>query len=210
MTQRRRRPKKRAAELRLDPYLAYLVFAAVGVGTYRVGQDGRLVLLWMVLLGASLIYADQRPIELQYALTRVGQGAAVGLVLSIPLAILAVEPLRATTARLYPVGNGTATFQGVVLIAASVEEVFFRGVLQKEHGFWAATGLYGLAGVIFFLPSIASFPVVLIVTVVGMAVLGVIYGYVALRYGLAASVACHAVVNSVLFVLPITLGLLVT
>ena len=205
MTKRGRRPRERAAALRLDPYLAYLVFAAVGVGTYRVGQDGRLVLLWVVLLGASLVYADRRSIELQYALAQVGQGAAVGLVLGIPLAILAVEPLRVTMARLYPLGNGTATFQGLVLVAAPIEEMFFRGVLQREHGFWAATGLYGLAGAVFFLPRVASFPAVLVAVVVAMAVLGVVYGYVALRYGLAASVACHATVNLVLFVLPISL-----
>lgn len=208
MTKRRRGSGKRAAELRLDPYLAYLVFAAVGVGTYRVGQDGRLVLLWTVLLGASLIYTDRRPIEFEYALARVGQGAAVGLILSVPLAILAVEPLRAATAQLYPLGSGIATFQGLVLIAAPIEEVFFRGELQREHGFWAATGLYGLAGMIFFLPSIASFPAVLVATVVGMAVLGVVYGYVALRYGLAASITCHSTANLVLFVLPVTLGAL--
>ena len=202
MTQRRRKPRGRAAALRLDPYLAYLVFAAVGVGTYRLGQDGRLVLLWLVLLGASLIYADHQPIEFQYALTRVGQGTAVGLVLGVPLAILAAEPLRATMARLYPLGNGTATFQGLVLVAATIEETFFRGVLQREHGFWAATGLYGLAGAVFFLPIVVSFPAVLVTVMAGMVVLGVVYGYVGLRYGLAASIACHATVNLVLFALP--------
>lgn len=206
MTQRRRRSRKRSAELRLDPYLAYLAFAAVGVGTYRVGQDGRLALLWIVLLGASLVYADHRTIEFQYTLARMGQGAVLGLILSAPLAILADEPLRATAARLYPLGNGTLKFLALVLIAAPVEEVFFRGVLQREHGFWAATGLYGLAGAVFFLPSVASFPAVLITTVIGMAVLAVLYGYVALRYGLAASIACHATVNVVLFVLPVTLA----
>ncbi len=202
---KRRRPQKHTAELRLDPYLAYLIFAAVGVGTYRVGQDGRLLLLWLVLLLTSLIYADRRPIELQYTLTRIGQGAAVGLVLSIPLVMLAVEPLQATTARLYPLGNGVVMFQGLVLIAAPVEEMFFRGMIQREHGFWAAMGLYGLAGAVFFLPSVVSFPIVLIAVVVGLAVLGVVYGYVTLRYGLAASVSCHATINLVLFVLPATL-----
>ena len=206
MTRQRRRPRKRAAAPRLDPYLAYLVFAAVGVGTYRVGQDGRLVLLWVVLLGASLIYADRRPIAWQYALTRVGQGAAVGLVLSVPLVVLAAEPLRTAVARLYPLGNGTAMFQGLVLIAAPVEELFFRGVLRREHGFWAATGLYALAGVVFFVPELIGFPAVLAIVVAGMAVLGVVYGYVALRYGLAASVACHAAVNLTLFILPVAVG----
>jgi membrane protease YdiL (CAAX protease family) len=203
---KRRRPNQRAAELRLDPYLAYLVFVAVGLGTYRVGQDGRLVLLWLVLLGAVLIYADQRSLDLQYALARVGQGAAVGLVLSVPLLILVTATLRATAARLYPLGNGTATFQGLVLIASPIEEMFFRGVLQRERGFWAATGLYGLAGAVFFLPSVVNFPTVLVVMVAGMAVLGVVYGYVALHYGLAASIASHATVNLILFVLPMVLA----
>lgn len=207
MTRRRRRSRKRAADLPLDPYLAYLAFAAVGVGTYRVGQDGRLVLLWTLLLGASLIYADHQPIEFQYALARVGQGATIGLILSVPLVLLATEPLRATAARLYPLGNGTAVFQGLVLIAAPIEELFFRGVLQRERGFWAATGLYALAGIVFFLPSMLSFPAVLMAIVAGMAVLGVVYGYLMLRYGLAAGMACHATVNMVLFVLPVTLGL---
>ena len=203
---RRRRPGQRKAELRLDPYLAYLIFVALGVSTYRLGQDGRLVLLWLVLLAASLVYADSRPIELGYDRLRVGQGLAVGLLLSVPLVALALDPLRATAARLYPLGKNTAVFQGLVLIAAPVEEAFFRGVLQPERGFWVAAGLYALAGVVFFLPVAASFPVVLAAMIVGLALLGVIYGYVALRYSLAASVACHAVVNLVLFVLPIALG----
>jgi len=202
----KRRGSKRKAELRLEPYLAYLVFAAVGVGVYSLAQDARLVLLWLVLLSASLIYADQRPIELGYDLAKVGQGAAVGLVLSIPLLILAFEPLLATSVRLYPLGSGSTVFLGLVLVAAPVEEVFFRGVLQGEHGFWAAAGLYALAGVVFFLPIAGSFPVVLGAMVVGMAVLAVVYGYVALRYGLAAGIACHVMVNLMLFVLPVILG----
>jgi membrane protease YdiL (CAAX protease family) len=206
VTKRRRRSGKRAADLQLDPYLAYLVFAAVGVGTYRLEQDGRLTLLWLVLLGASLVYADQRPIELGYARVRVGQGVALGLLLSVPLVALAMDPLRATTARLYPLGKGTTVFQGLVLVAAPVEEAFFRGVLQQERGLWAAMGLYGLAGTVFFLPIMVSFPIVLLAVIVGMAVLGVVYGYVALRYGLAASMACHATVNLVLLVLPVALG----
>jgi membrane protease YdiL (CAAX protease family) len=206
VTKRRRRPGKRTTDLQLDPYLAYLVFVAVGVGTYRLGQDGRLTLLWVVLLGASLIYADHRPIELGYGRVRVGQGVALGVLFSVPLVALAMDPLRATAARLYPLGRGTTVFQGLVLVAAPVEEAFFRGVLQQERGLWAAMGLYGLAGVIFFLPIMGNFPVVLVAVTVGMAVLGVVYGYVALRYGLVASMACHATVNLVLFVLPVALG----
>jgi membrane protease YdiL (CAAX protease family) len=206
VTRRRRRPKKRRTELPLEPYLAYLVFAAMGLGTYRLGQDGRLVLLWVLLLAASLVYVDRRPLALEYALTKMGQGGAIGLILGLPLVILASETLRATAGRLYPLGNGTLLFQGVVLVAAPVEEAFFRGVLQKEHGFWPAAALYGLAGIVFFLPAVAGFPAVLIATAVGMAVLGIVYGYVALRYGLAASMACHAVVNLTLFVLPVALG----
>jgi membrane protease YdiL (CAAX protease family) len=206
VTRRRRSPSPRATGLRLDPYLAYLLFVAVGVGAHQVGQNGRLVLLWLVLLGASLVYADHGPIKFDYTLTRMGQGAAVGLVLGVPLVIVALEPLRAVTERLYPFGGGASAFQALVLVAAPVEETFFRGVLQGEHGFWAATGLYGLATAIFFLPSIVGFPVVLLAMTVGVTVLGVVYGYVTLRYGLSASIACHATVNMALFVLPLALG----
>jgi len=171
-----------------------------------VGQDGRLVLLWVILLAASLVYADYQPVEFEYALTKAGQGAAVGLIMSVPLLVLAMEPLQATAARLYPLGNGTATFQGLVLIAAPIEETFFRGILQKKHGFWIAAGLYGLSGLVFFLPNLASFPAVLLAMVIGMAILGIVYGYIALRYGLTASLACHAAVNLVLFVLPLALA----
>ncbi len=204
MTRRRRRPGKSQTEL--DPYLAYLVFAAVGIGTYQVGQDGRLVLLWVILLAASLVYADHQPVEFEYALAKAGQGAAVGLIMSVPLFVLAMEPLQATAARLYPLGNGSAMFQGLVLVAAPIEETFFRGILQKKHGFWAAAGLYGLSGLVFFLPNLASFPAVLLAMVIGMAILGIVYGYIALRYGLTASLACHAAVNLVLFVLPLALA----
>jgi len=206
VTRRRPRTKRRADKAHLDPYLAYLVFVAVGAGTYRMGQDLRLTLLWVVLLGTILVLAEGRSVGIEYTWAKAGQGATVGLLLSLPLLILAWEPLQVTVARLYPLGSGIALFQGVVLVAVPVEEIFFRANLRQEHGFWVAAGLYGLAGTVFFLPIMAAFPIVLAVVTVGMAILGVLYGYVALRYGLAASIACHAVVNLVLFVLPVILG----
>lgn len=201
MTKRRKaRPKSEGPYL--EPYLAYLVFAAVGVGTYGLSQNARLVLLWLVLLAVVLLHIEQHPVRLQYTLAQVGQGAAVGSVLSIPLLLLAFEPLQATAVRLYPLGNDAMLFQGVVLVAVPIEEAFFRRILQREHGFWVTVGLYGLSAAIFFLPIVSNFPIVLLATMVGTAVLGVVYGYVTLRYGLAASLSCHAVVNLGLFVVP--------
>jgi len=202
VTRQPRRSKPAAADLRLDPLLAYLVFAAVGVGAFRVRQDTRLLLLWLVLLAASLLYLEQRSIDVAYSLARVGQGVAVGLLLSLPMLLLAFEALQATAARLFPLGGGAAIFQGVVWIAAPVEELFFRAILQREHGFWVTTGLYGLAALVFFLPTVIGFPAVLLSVMAGMAVLGLVYGYVALRYGWAAGAACHVTVNLVLFALP--------
>jgi membrane protease YdiL (CAAX protease family) len=38
--------------------------------------------------------------------------------------------------------------------------------------------------------------------VLGMALLGLLYGYLYQRYGLTSSIACHVAVNFVLLVLP--------
>jgi membrane protease YdiL (CAAX protease family) len=198
----KRKSRQKPAGPYLEPYLAYLVFAAVGVGSYRLAQDVRLVLLWLVLLIVVLLHVEQHPVKLQYTLTQMGQGAVVGAVLSVPLLLLAWEPLQATVARLYPLGSDAMLFQGVVLVAVPIEGAFFRGILRREHGFWTATGLYGLSAAVFFLPIVSDFPVVLLTVMAGMAMLGVVYGYVALRYGLAASLACQAVVNLGLFVAP--------
>lgn len=189
-----------------DPYLTFLIFAVVGLGTLRIGVEARLLVLWLVLLGFCLIYAEGQAITTQYGLVNLGRGAAVGLIISLPLLLLARDALKTTSARLFPLISQAALFQSLVLLAAPIEELYFRGFLQRERGLVSAALLYGLGQGVLFLPGLSGFPAVLVAVVVGTALLGFVYGYVCQRYGLSASVSCHATINLVLLFLPLAVG----
>jgi membrane protease YdiL (CAAX protease family) len=102
-----------------------------------------------------------------------------------------------------------ALFQALIFVSAPVEELYFRGVLQRERGLFSAAVLYGLAGTVFFLPVFRSFALILLAVVLSMGLLGFVYGYVYSQYELWASIACHVVVNFVLLFLPPVLEQLV-
>ncbi|MGA9350231.1 MAG: CPBP family intramembrane glutamic endopeptidase [Anaerolineae bacterium] len=189
-----------------DPYLTFLIFAVIGLGTLRLGMEARLLILWLVLLGICLIYAEGQAIAMQYGLVNLGRGAVVGLVISLPLLLLARDALKTTSARLFPLTSQAALFQSLVLLAAPIEELYFRGFLQRERGLVSAALLYGLGQGVLFLPGLSGFPAVLVAVVVGTALLGFVYGYVCQRYGLSASMSCHATINLVLLFLPLAVG----
>ncbi len=200
-----KRGRKRYSLARFDPYWTFLVYAVVGLGTWRIGVEARLLILWLVLLGVCLIYAEEKVVAMQYGLVNLGQGAVAGLVISLPLLLLAHDALKATSARLFPVTSEAILFQSLVLLAAPIEGLYFRGYLQRERGLVVAALLYGLGQGILFLPGLSGFPAVLAAVVVATALLGFIYGYVCQRYGLSASISCHATVNLVLLFLPLAL-----
>ncbi len=189
----------------LNPYLTFLVYAVVGLGTLRIEVEARLLILWLLWLGVGLIYADEKAIAMQYGLVNLGRGAVVGLVISLPLLLLAGDALKNTSARLFPLASEAVLFQSLVLLAAPIEGLYFRGFLQRERGLVIAALLYGLGQGVLFLPGLSSFPAVLVAVVVAAALLGFVYGYVCQRYGLSASISCHATVNLVLLFLPLAL-----
>ena len=201
----KRGKKKRYTLAKLDPYLTFLIFAVVGLGTLRIGVEARLLVLWLLWLGVGLIYADEKAIAMQYGLVNLGRGAVVGLVLSLPLLLLAQDVLKTTSARLFPWASEAALFQNLVLLAAPIEGLYFRGYLQRERGLVVAALLYGLGQGVLFLPGLSAFPAVWVAVAVAAALLGFVYGYVCQRYGLSASMSCHAVVNLVLLFLPLAL-----
>ncbi len=207
MSTRRSRRGKRSG---LDPYFAFLIFVAFGLGTWRVEAEIRLTVLWVILLVLVLIYAGTKPVRFDYSLRELGRGAVIGLIISLPFFFLARGVLSVTAARLFPMPSLAALFRALVLLAAPVEELFFRGVLQQERGIIHATLLYGLGGAVFFLPEAGlGGPLALLVVVAAMVLLGFIYGYVYNRYGLSAAIACHAVVNVVLLFAPALLNQLI-
>jgi len=197
--------KERDSLATFDPYLAFLIFAVVGLATLRIGLEARLLILWLVLLGVDLVYIEEEAVAMQYGLVNLGRGAVVGLIISLPLLLLANDALKTTSARLFPWASQPALFQNLILLAVPIEGLYFRGFLQREHGLVAAALLCGLGQGILFLPGLGGFPVVLGAVMVAMALLGFVYGYVCQLYGLSASMSCHAVVNLVLLFLPLAL-----
>jgi membrane protease YdiL (CAAX protease family) len=135
----------------------------------------------------------------------------VGLIISLPFLLTAKGVLNDISIRLFPMPSQAALFQTLTFASAPIEELYFRGVLQRERGLLSAAVLYGLAGAVFFLPVFRglAFTSLLLAVVLSMGLLGFIYGYVCNQYGLGASIACHAVVNFVLLFLPPVLERLV-
>lgn len=211
MSPRRRSKSRKSKSIRrhLDPYFAYLIFAGVGLGSLQVNSEVRLTLLWSTLLSLSLIYAGRKPVAARYSLANLGRGAIVGLIISLPFLLAARSVLHASSTRLFPMTSQTALFQALTFVSAPVEELYFRGVLQRERGLLSAAVLYGLAGAVFFLPVFRGFALILLTIVLSMGLLGFVYGYVCNQYGLGASIACHAVANFVLLFLPSVLEPLV-
>jgi membrane protease YdiL (CAAX protease family) len=211
MSPRRKSKSSRSKSSRrdFDPYFAYLIFVGVGLGSLQVNPEVRLTLLWSSLLALSLIYAARKPVATQYSLANLGRGAIVGLIISLPFLLVTRGVLNDISIRLFPMPSQAALFQALTFVSAPVEELYFRGILQRERGLLSASVLYGLAGAVFFLPIFRSFALILLPVIFSMGLLGFVYGYVCKQYGLGASIACHAVVNFVLLFLPPVLERLV-
>jgi hypothetical protein len=198
-----RKARSRGASRKLDAYLAFAIFAAVGVATWTVDQLLRLTLLWLVLLGSTLIYAAAQRLQFSYNYSDLARGAVSGSLISLPVLLAARSLLLGISQRLFPAESTLTLLWAVVLFMPAAEAVYFRGFLQREKGLWAAALLYAGAGVVYFLPVTwdQHLPV-LAVLVGGMGLLGFVYGYVRQMYGIAGSLCCQAVVHAVLFVVP--------
>ena len=194
----------------LDPYFAGLIFAAVGLGTLKLGTSPRLAILWSTLLGLWIAYREGQPMRLEYRVADIGRGAGIGLLVGLPLVLVTFRGLVAAIPILYVStqsssvlgASGTMIFVSLVLLAPLAEELFFRDVVQRERGFWIAITLYAAAGVIFYLPTAGEFPMVLGAVSGATAVLGILYAFLYERYGLTIALACHTAVNTALIFVP--------
>jgi hypothetical protein len=189
--------------LATDAYLAFVIFGAAGVATWRLDQFLRLTLMWLTLLALSLVYGSGRRIQVAYSYSDLGRGVVAGLLISLPAVLLARDFLLATSQRLFPASAPLILFWGLVLIMPVVEALYFRGFLQEEKGLLSAVLLYAGAAALYFLPStVGAYLPILAALVGGMGLLGFVYAYLYAMHGFAASLACQATAHFVLFVLP--------
>ncbi len=151
----------------------------------------------------TLISASGQRSQFSYTFSDLARGAVAGLVISLPLALIASDFLLATSQRVFPAGSTLSLLWSVVLIMPAVETLFFRGLVQGEKGLWPSVLLYAGAGLVYFLPATwdEHLPV-LAVLVGGMGLLGFVYSYVRAMHGMVASLVCQAMVHFVLFVAP--------
>jgi hypothetical protein len=187
-----------------DAYLAFVIFGAVGVGTWRLDQFLRLTLMWLTLLALTLVYGSGRRIQVAYKFSDLGRGLVAGILISLPVVLLARDFLYATSQRLFPMNAPLTLFWGLVLIMPVVEALYFRGFLQREKGLLSAVLLYAGTAALYLLPStVGEHLPILAAFVAALGLLGFVYAYLYSMYGFAASLACQATVHFVLFILPL-------
>ena len=218
MTKRRRtgKSKTRARSFALDPFFSCLIFAGVGLGTLGMRASPRLAVLWASLLVLWILYREGKSLKLKYEYGEIGRGLLAGVAVGVPLLLLALRPLATAIPILFvgaqqttlEQGIGTIVFLAVVLLAPLAEELFFRDILQRELGLWIAIALYAAAGLVLFLPTAGQYPVVLLSVVGVWSVLGAMYAFLNERFGFAATLTAHTVVNLFLLYIPAILSYL--
>ncbi len=198
MTKRRRRQ----AGARVNPYASYLLLVAIGLGTWKLGQSLRQTILWLVLLLAALLYVEVRPLRANLTSANLAWGALIGLVTSLPFMAFGWPLLPEFAGRIFGTSDPLLLFYQLVLVAAPLEELYFRGFVQRELGLPISVALYAAAALIYFMP-ISNMQLPAFALVVGLyAIVGLVQSYVYRRFGLSAAIATHVAINLLILVLP--------
>lgn len=204
-------PRGRAAAQTagLDPYLAYLIFTAIALGTWRLELHWRMTLLWLVLVGIVLIQSAHRPVRLGYEPRAIGRGLLAGLIVGLPFLVLTRPYLYAVANQLFAADRGLTSgsqililLQRTVLIAPLVEEPYFRGILQEQKGLLPGSLAYGLTWLLYFAPGSQTPLFALAILFVVASLLGGYFGLVYHRYSLATAIVAHAASMLLLLILP--------
>ncbi|MBU1877540.1 MAG: hypothetical protein KJ734_01190, partial [Chloroflexi bacterium] len=166
MSARSRKRRSQKSGLSLNPPVALAILLAVGLVTWQLDTHVRLTLMWVVQIGVLFVSAGRQPLKLDYRPADMARGTLIGLVPGLLVLLLFSGFMRTLVTNLYPGSDTAAVFQQAVLIAAPVEELFFRGFVQERWNVWAGIASYAALGALCFLPTTLQFPLVL-VTVVG-------------------------------------------
>jgi membrane protease YdiL (CAAX protease family) len=185
--------------------LALIVLLAVGLVTWQLDTRVRLTLMWLVEIVVLCAAIGRKSLNLNYRPGDVGRGALIGTLPALLILFLGGGLMRSVAGNLYPGSDTAAVFQQAVLIAAPVEELFFRGFVQGRWNAWAGAISYAVLGVLCFLPTTLAFPLVLLLVALVWTGMGFLFTFVCQRYGLAAAVVAHACAATFLLVVPLAL-----
>ncbi len=186
----------------LNPYLAFFLLLGVGLATFRLEHQLRLTVLWLLLMGVVLLYAETGRLKASYSLLNLARGALLGLIVALPLYLFVQDFFQGTSEWLYGVNDWQVLLERAAILLPIVEGAFFRGVVQRERSLIDGALLFALTQGLYVVHTASQFPAVVLSLTLGMGLLGLLYGYLNERYGLTASITCHAAVNMVLFVWP--------
>jgi len=183
------------------------LYFAVALGTlFLLGLEVRYAVVWTVMAGFGVLFtlADRaNPLEQVYS-SDLGWGMGLGFVIGLPLFIILNQGLADTTRMLFPTIALPNLILFLVFAAPLGESFLFRGMLQERRGFIVSVAAAGLSTLLVFWPAITTIRITLaIFIVIVFTALAAMYGYVRVRYSLAAAVACQIIANIMLMVLPV-------
>lgn len=196
--------------------LGGLLGLSLSGGSDFIGLVGAQTALWTGLLvtcwGVSRRYGSGRLVAdfaLRFRRADVGLGIALaaaarllGVVVVVPIVVLLDEPLRSNLEAVDDVARGVggvALVVALVLVGAPlVEEMFFRGLLQRSlEARFHRTLAVAVQALVFGLAHLSGrLGVVNVAVFAATALAGVVFGVAALRYGrLGPGIAAHAWFN---------------
>ncbi len=192
------------AEMRRRPLFGFVIYLALAFGTFPVLPELRFTVLWLLLLGMGVgfLFFDDEPSLGGLDVLDLSWGVGVGFVISLPLLILAGRGLAQTSRALVPLADNPALLQALVLTWPLGDTLFYRGVVQREHGLVVGALAAGVGSAILYWPEAEGVFAVLFVAVTFATALAFVFGYVRLRYGLAAAYVCQVVANLMLLFVP--------
>jgi hypothetical protein len=205
-----------------DPMFGYLIAMGLNFGLLPLipyNADLRYTLVWgLVGLFGVLAWLFGTTIRIEReSVEDIIWGGVFGLIFSVPILLVGGSTLTAAVQRLFQTGIG-GTVSGLpigtvlaflVFVMPMGETLFFRGYMQQNRAFALVGALSSVWSILLFLPmlDVGRFPLVALIVAIALALVNMVYSYVAERNGLAAAWICQIVVNLVLVFLPFVLSL---
>ena len=156
-----RRPARPSIE---DPYLLFLVFMGIGIGTVLLDPPVRLTLLWVTLAILSILSWGRRPVDTAFTLGNIARGALLGLVIAAPLLVFLSGQVRIFCERLYGTRSPLLLFYQICLVSAPSRRPFPGSSRHKARH---SIALYAITALLYCFTCAHIALIVFIATVPG-------------------------------------------